>query len=56
MVVRAGKTTDEMLQSGLKKLTDIRCHLLGFVLNGQSKSNTAGYYYGYTTYYAKDSE
>ena len=56
VVVRAGKTTYEMLQSGLKKLTDIRCHLLGFVLNGQSKSNTAGYYYGYTTYYAKDSE
>ncbi len=56
VVVRAGKTTYEMLQSGLKKLTDIRCHLLGFVLNGQSKSNNKGYYYGYTTYYAKDSE
>jgi polysaccharide biosynthesis transport protein len=57
IVVRAGKTTYEMLQSGLKKLTDVRCHFLGFVLNGQRKSNTAGSYYsGYTTYYAKDSE
>lgn len=57
VVVRAGKTTHEMLQSGLKKLTDVQCHILGFVLNGQSKSNTAGSYYsGYATYYAKDTE
>jgi capsular exopolysaccharide synthesis family protein len=57
VVVRSGKTTYEMLQSGLKKLTDVRCHFLGFVLNGQSKSSRAGSYYsGYTTYYAKDSE
>jgi polysaccharide biosynthesis transport protein len=57
VVVRAGKTTYEMVQSGMKKLTDVRCHFLGFVLNGQSKINTAGSYYsGYTTYYAKDSE
>ena len=56
VVVRAGKTTYEMLQSGLKKLIDVRCHLLGFVLNGQTKSNAAGSYYsGYTTYYTKDS-
>jgi polysaccharide biosynthesis transport protein len=57
VVVRAGKTTYEMLQSGLKKLTDVRCHFLGFVLNGQTQIHTAGSYYsGYTTYYAKDSE
>jgi capsular exopolysaccharide synthesis family protein len=57
VVVRAGKTTYEMLQSGLKKLTDVRCHFLGFVLNGQTKSNAAGSYYsGYTTYYSKDSQ
>ena len=56
VVVRAGKTTYEMLQSGLKKLIDVRCHLLGFVLNGQTKSNAAGLFYsGYTTYYTKDS-
>jgi polysaccharide biosynthesis transport protein len=56
VVVRAGKTTYEMLQSGLKKLTDVQCHLLGFVLNGQSQSSAGSYYSGYTTYYAKDSE
>ncbi len=54
IVVRAGKTTYDMLQSGLKKLTDVRCHLLGSVLNGQVKSKSPGSYYsGYTTYYAK---
>jgi polysaccharide biosynthesis transport protein len=57
VVVRAGKTTYEMLQSGLKKLMDVQCHFLGFVLNGQSKNNTAGSYYsGYATYYARDIE
>ena len=57
VVVRAGKTTYEMLQSGLKKLRDVQCPLLGCVLNGQKKSDVTGsYYYGYTTYYAKDSE
>ncbi len=57
VVVRAGSTTYENLQSGLKKLRDVQCHLLGCVLNGQSKRNSAGsYYYGYTTYYAKDNQ
>ncbi len=57
VVVRAGKTTYEMMQSGMKKLADVRCHLLGFVLNGQKKTNAPGSYYsGYTTYYAKDSQ
>lgn len=57
IVVRAGATTYEMLQSGLKKLKDIQCRLLGCVLNGQSKlTNSGSNYYGYTTYYAKDSE
>lgn len=57
VVVRAGKTTYEMLQSGLKKLRDVQCPLLGCVLNGQKKGHTSGsYYYGYTTYYAKDGE
>ncbi|EKD35228.1 MAG: GumC2, partial [uncultured bacterium] len=57
VVIRVGVTTYEMLQSGLKKLKDVQCHLLGCVLNGQRKNNSSGsYYYGYTTYYAKDSE
>jgi polysaccharide biosynthesis transport protein len=55
VVVRAGSTTYEMLQSGLKKLMDVRCRILGLVLNCQSKSNAAGSYYsGYTTYYTKE--
>lgn len=56
VVVRAGKTTYEMLQSGLKKLRDVQCPLLGCVLNGQKKSQAGSYYYGYKTYYAKDRE
>lgn len=57
VVIRAGVTTYDMMQGGLKKLKDVQCHLLGCVLNGQSKRNASGsYYYGYTTYYAKDSE
>ncbi len=55
VVVKAGETTYDMTQSGLKKLKDVQCHFLGFVLNGISKSHAAGAYYsGYTTYYAKD--
>ncbi|MFH0785376.1 MAG: polysaccharide biosynthesis tyrosine autokinase [Pseudomonadota bacterium] len=57
VVVRAGETTYDMVYSGLKKLKDMQCHFLGFVLNGQTKSHSAGaYYYGYTAYYAKDTE
>ncbi len=55
VVVKAGETTYDMTQSGLKKLKDVQCHFLGFVLNGLSKSHAAGAYYsGYATYYAKD--
>ncbi len=57
VVVRAGETTYDMVYSGLKKLKDVQCHFLGFVLNAQTKSHSAGaYYYGYTAYYAKDNE
>ncbi len=56
VVVRAGTTTYEMLQSGLRKLKDVQCRLLGCVLNGQKKSNLASYSYGYTTTYASDSK
>ena len=55
VVVRVGETTYEMVESGLKKLKDVQCHFLGFVLNGMSKNHSAaGNYYGYTAYYAKD--
>lgn len=55
VVVRAGETTYDMIESGLKKLKDMQCHFLGFVLNGLNKSHGAGAYYsGYTAYYVKD--
>ena len=55
VVVKAGETTYDMTQSGLKKLKDVHCHFLGFVLNGLNKSHAAGAYYsGYKAYYAKD--
>jgi len=48
LVVRAGKTTHEMMESGLKKLRDVDCQILGFVLNGCKKHDIkSGYYYGY---------
>ncbi|WP_339132918.1 MAG: polysaccharide biosynthesis tyrosine autokinase [Candidatus Electrothrix sp. GW3-4] len=49
-VLRSGKTTFDMLDSGIKKLRESQAHLLGFVLNRVTKK-TAGYgYYGYYSY------
>jgi capsular exopolysaccharide synthesis family protein len=54
VVVRFGKTSYEMLNSGLKKIADVRGALLGFVLNGLKVSESRGYYYGYSNTYASD--
>ncbi|PHR26299.1 MAG: hypothetical protein COA36_12525 [Desulfotalea sp.] len=54
VIVRAGKTTNEDMNSGMKKLNDVRAHLLGFVLNGVKSQDMGKYYYGYSTYYDKD--
>lgn len=55
LVVKAGGTTYDMVQSGLKKLRDVQCRILGVVLNGVGKNHGGGYYYsGYSSYYAKD--
>ena len=59
IVVRAGQTTYEMMESGLKKMKDVNGHILGFVLNARRKSDSGGgYYYGYgygdSSYYSKD--
>ena len=55
IVVKAGVTTYDMVQSGLKKLRDVQCRILGVVLNGVGKHHGGGYYYsGYSSYYAKD--
>jgi len=54
VVVSYGKTTFELLNAGLKKLADVEAHILGFILNGMKKSDSKGYYYGYSSYYATD--
>ena len=54
VVVRAGKTTTEDMESGMKKLRDVQTRFLGFVLNGMKSQDMGKYYYGYSTYYAKD--
>lgn len=54
IVVRAGKTTNEDLESGMKKLHDVRTRFLGFVLNGVKSQDMGKYYYGYSSYYKKD--
>lgn len=55
VVVRAGKTTNDDLESGMKKLSDVRTRFLGFVLNGMKSQDMGKYYYGYSSYYKKDS-
>ena len=45
VVVRAGKTTNDDLESGMKKLHDVRTHFLGFVLNGMKSQDMGKYYY-----------
>ena len=55
LVVRSGKTTYDTLDNGMKKLREVNAHLLGFVLNGFSKSGGDSGYYGYYDYYSKDS-
>lgn len=54
VVVRAGRTTNEILESGMKKLHDVKANFLGFVLNGMKSHDASKYYYGYSTYYTKD--
>ncbi|WP_136799823.1 GumC family protein [Desulfosediminicola ganghwensis] len=54
VVVRAGKTTNEMLESGLKKLSDVNGKVLGFVLNGMKMRGNGYYSYGYGSYYTRN--
>jgi len=55
VVVRAGKTTYDIIADGLGKLKAINAHVLGFVLNRVGKATgSEGYYHGYYQYYAKD--
>lgn len=52
-VLRSGKTTFDMLDSGMKKLRESQAHLLGFVLNRVTKRNAGQGYYGYYSYYSR---
>lgn len=56
LVVRAGATTIDMFESGVKKMEDIHGRVLGVVLNGVKMQEQNVYQYGYTTYYAKDDD
>ena len=56
IVVRGGKTTFEALDSGIRKLKEVKAHILGFVLNGVKGDQRGNYYYGYGSYYAKDKD
>ena len=57
IVVRYGKTTYDKLTAGMKKLSDIKAHVLGFVLNRYIHDGTSrSYYTNYYTYTEKPSE
>jgi len=56
IVIRAGKTTYEMLDSGLKKLRDGHVHILGVILNRVEKNNADKGYYGYYSYYSREDQ
>ncbi|XCN71653.1 MAG: polysaccharide biosynthesis tyrosine autokinase [Candidatus Electrothrix aestuarii] len=52
-VLRAGKTTFDMLDSGIKKLRESNAHMLGLVLNRVTKKHAGQGYYGYYSYYSR---
>ncbi len=55
VVVRAGKTTYEMIENGMRKLESIHAYVLGVVLNAVNTSKgSKEYYHGYYKYYNKD--
>ena len=51
-VLRSGRTTFDMLDSGIKKLRESQAQLLGFVLNRVTKKHAGQGYYGYYSYYS----
>ena len=53
VVIRAGKTTFDILGNGLKKLNDGHAKILGVVLNRLAKSKADKGYYDYYSYYSK---
>ncbi len=56
LVAKAGKTTFDMFEGGVKKMRDVNARILGVVLNSVKPREQSAYQYGYTTYYAKDDD
>lgn len=56
LVVKAGSTTVDMFESGVKKMGDINARIFGVVLNSVRVKEQGVYQYGYTSYYAKDDD
>lgn len=56
IVARAGKTTNELVEKGLKVLGDIQATIFGFVLNDVVLKKSNYYYYPqhYDSYYSSD--
>ncbi len=54
LVARAGKTTYDAFNTGLKKILDIQTPILGVVLNSMSASLAGSTYYHYYEYSSKD--
>lgn len=58
IVTRAGKTTFEAFNAGMKKISDIKPHILGVILNAVNMSvpGSHSYYYDYLTPHNKDQD
>jgi capsular exopolysaccharide synthesis family protein len=55
LVVRAGKTTYDLLRRGLKSFTDVDTEILGIVMNAVDEKKNGYYYYSkYDAYYSGD--
>lgn len=53
LIAQSGRTTYDMLESGLRKLTEIHTNILGIVINRFKRPSTKSEYYSYNTYYQK---
>ena len=54
LVARAGKTTYDTFNTGLKKILDMQTPILGVVLNSMSAGLAGSSYYHYYEYYSRD--
>ncbi len=56
LVIKAGSTTNEMFESGVRKMNDMNARILGVVVNRVKALDQNAYQYGYSSYYAKDDD